>query len=687
MRSDLLQHELARTSAVFGRKHGVRVVFKADLALTDGATIVLPSLGFGHSVDDETAAVMRGFVDHEAGHVRHTDFEALKAWRTEWSARGDILAPKIANALEDIWLERRVMAEYPGAKANLLATTTAVNRKFLAQVARGEVSPDHLTEPRAIAAVAITWQGRLGYGGPTQAECLALLGSTWLRDRLPAWVADIGACRNTGAVCRLADRIAREIDDERTERERAREAERRRREADDDGEPGAGQGEPSEPEAEVDGEEVETPGSGAEEPRCGDGEGSDDEEARAVEAAPAAVPEQRESSDSAGEDGGPAERPADDADPDPASFSTDAPSGGDAHDDRGHGAADDEDLRAAPSVTPIIDPHDLPDPGAVLREALDAGGLLAGYRAYSTEHDRWHHRSQGTPEAGLMQARYAADYDRHLGAMTGAVNAMRRALERLLLAREHRDWEHAREAGRLDARRFSAVVAGRTNVFKTRQDRSELDTTVTFLVDLSGSMHGGRAQAARDCVIALCEALSRTTVAFEVLGFSNRDAIPGVVEAARAGGTSAVGAFSRIETLDMWIFKAFQERLLEAKGAIASLKDCVGGDNTDGEAVWQAYLRLKERPEKRKVLFVLSDGAPCAMTFADDYRVFETHLREVLARVEGEGQVECVALGIQSAAVADFYRRWVCVENVAQLATEGIGLLAEVLLGRGRRAA
>jgi cobalamin biosynthesis protein CobT len=692
MRSDLLQHELARTSAVFGRKHDVRVVFRADLALTDGSTIILPSMGYGRTVDEETAAVMRGFVDHEAGHVRHTDFKALKTWREAWSARGDTLAPKIANALEDIWLERRVMSEYPGAEANLLTTSNAVNRKFLARVARGEVSEAQLAEPRAIAAVAITWQGRLGYGGLTQAECLALLRSAWLRSRLPVWVAGIGAGRNTAAVCRLADRIAREIENERAERERVHEEERRRREEAAEEEPDAGEGERGDDEAAAAGPEDGDPAGGAGEPCSGGDEPAEAEDAEGEGAAAAGAPPASEGEDTgAGEgastkevdDNGPGAEgagaeSAEDADEPAASGSTGSESG----------AAEGPDAaRKAPcplSRPATVDPLDVPDAAEVLRDALDAGGLLAGYRAFSTEHDRWHHRSQASPHAELMRGRDAGHYDRLLAGMTGEVNAMRRALERMLLAQEHRDWEHAREAGRLDARRFPAVVAGHCNVFKTRQDRSGLDTAVTILVDLSGSMHGSRAIAARDCVMALCEALTRTTVTCEVLGFSNSEMIPGVHEAARAGG---MGAYARIETLDMWIFKAFHERLFEAKGAIASLDEYAGGDNTDGEALWRAYLRLRDRPEKRKVMLVLSDGEPCAMTFSDDHRVFEAHLREVLARVEGEGRVECVGLGIQSSAVADFYRRWVCVDDVAQLATEGVGLLAEVLLGRGRRAA
>jgi hypothetical protein len=141
MKTDLLQHELTRTSAIFGRKHDVRVRFHGSAALTDGNTIILPSLAFGVEVDDDLAAVMRGYVDHEAGHVRHTDFAGVRPLREKARLAGDTLTARIGNALEDIWLERRVIGEYPGAEANLRATTTHVNRRSSSRSRRERFPP------------------------------------------------------------------------------------------------------------------------------------------------------------------------------------------------------------------------------------------------------------------------------------------------------------------------------------------------------------------------------------------------------------------------------------------------------------------------------------------------------------------------------------------------------------------
>jgi len=344
------------------------------------------------------------------------------------------------------------------------------------------------------------------------------------------------------------------------------------------------------------------------------------------------------------------------------------------------------DEEAALPPKPVdVEPIDGGSMADVLREAAEAAGLLRGYRPFSTAEDRWHHRANlGDPRTSeTLRRRTAADYDAEFGRMTGEVNVMRRSLERLLLARERRDWNYAKDAGQLDAKRFAAAVAGRTNVFKTREDRAELDTAVTILVDLSGSMQEeGKRFAARDCVIALAEAIDRTSIVYEILGWNNCGVIGGVRDTPR----DELSGYSRLETLDMWVFKAFSERLFEAKGAIAALPDCVDGNNTDGEAVWQAYLRLRQRPEKRKVMFVLSDGAPLAAC-AGGHDVFEEHLRAVLARVEGDGQVTCVGLGIMTDAVKRYYRQWVVVRNVEHLASEGIGLLAKVLLGDDLRRA
>ena len=80
MKGELFTHEVSKTSSVFGRKKSVNVVFQGEQACTDGSTIILPSLDLTGDVSDSTADVIRGYVDHEAGHVRHTDFDALQVF-------------------------------------------------------------------------------------------------------------------------------------------------------------------------------------------------------------------------------------------------------------------------------------------------------------------------------------------------------------------------------------------------------------------------------------------------------------------------------------------------------------------------------------------------------------------------------------------------------------------------------
>ena len=91
MKTGIFQHELANTSAVFGRKHDVKVVFQGDQAATSGEVIILPTLADGE-VSEDSQAVMRGYVDHESGHVRHSDMDALKGHKTACLAAGNKLA-------------------------------------------------------------------------------------------------------------------------------------------------------------------------------------------------------------------------------------------------------------------------------------------------------------------------------------------------------------------------------------------------------------------------------------------------------------------------------------------------------------------------------------------------------------------------------------------------------------------
>ena len=691
MRSDLFQHEVTRTSALFGRKSDVRVVFHGQMAATDGKTIYLPQLKAGVDVDEVAQAVMRGFVDHESGHVRHSDMAWLVKKNEQWLREGRKLAKALCNALEDVRLESLVMHEYPGAARNLKATSVAVNQRTLKAWAEMPDKATKLARPSYITPVAITWQGRLEYGGEENATMLGMIPER-VRERLPGYVEKALACKNSREVADLAEAIEAELIDEAKAAVRAEK--KRREEAEDEDE---GEDEASKPSMVEDGdhdadlydelkeESDEASGSAAEAEE--DGDDSDAEEAGAAGA------EAYDPEDDAGDEG---DREGDDVPPeggdDEDDDAADAEAGAGVGEEEDEGLrrpgggkevpeddGDDEEVELGAEELETYDDFDVED---TLRDRLEDEGLTgpAGpgeYQVWSTMRDRF---VVGDRYGDAYERRLASGtaelYDGHLARLVGPVNVLRRGLERALAARQQRDWDFGRVQGRLDARRFPAALAGRENVFKERVERSETDTAVTFLVDLSGSMAGPPALVARDCAMALAEAIDRTAIRYEVLGFN----CP--LGEGRPGGVPHTHRLARWEAIYIWVFKAFEQRLFDAKPTMSRLANCVGGNNVDGESLMMAYSRLKARPEKRKVLFVLSDGSPAAA--CDDHgRGMDRHLRGVVRFIESQG-VQTVGIGICDSAPAAYYGDHVIVSNVDQLGTTALGTLSRILLGDRR---
>jgi cobaltochelatase CobT len=269
--------------------------------------------------------------------------------------------------------------------------------------------------------------------------------------------------------------------------------------------------------------------------------------------------------------------------------------------------------------------------------------------------------------------------------MTGEISVMRRGLERALMAKLTRDWNRGQEAGRLDTRRLVGALAGRPNVFKTPAERGEIDTAVSILVDLSGSMAKmDRDGPARDATIGLVEAMVKAGVSVEVVGMSMESYDEdGAATAWRTSG-------GRWEPLDLLVFKAFEDRLFEAKPALVAIgaachRYC---NNCDGETLMLTYDRLRRRPERKKVLFVLSDGEPVCEPYVHTRReVLDKHLKDSIAYVEAQG-VEVVGVGIQSQSVRKFYPRHMVIDDLGDLAKQTMGLLGKLLLERpGRRSA
>lgn len=636
MRSELFQHELGKTSSVFGRKHDVRVVFQGDGAATDGSTIILPAMDMNADVSDGHQAIMRGYVDHEAGHVRHSDFDAIKRLA---DSKPTALLRALHNALEDVWLERRVRSEYPGSERNLRATSEAVNKRFLNECPAGD---PRYADDKFVAAVAVTWEGRKDYGGETCQQCLDRLPAD-LQAALRKWVAGLDACRNTQDVIDLARIIEKSINDGDYKDDDYRDGKR----ASSDGEGADGEGDAS---------------------GRGDGDDSDDGSSGG-EGEPVEAGDSDASSDGSGESD-------DERDVEATSERADVRPEDKSLGERAEGEVGVEESE-------VYEDFDVRD---CARSELDEAGLTKcesgeTYTVFTTAHDKWHTRLDKRGKYGaytygvkILAKGEAKDYDDMVSGMAGDINVMRRKFERSLVAKQTRDWDVGREFGRLDTRRLTSAYSGRSNVFKLRDDSTEIDTALMVLTDLSGSMGGQCAWVAQQCVGAIAESIDRTGIKYELLGFNNASNYTPACGPMPESGEAYKG-WARHEPLDMYVFKQFEERLFEAKGAISMLHRCAMGNNSDGEAVAYAYDRLRKRPEARKVMLVLSDGFPACHGWGQ-----EQHLRNVINRIEGDG-VDCVGVGILSESVRAFYPKWVVVNNVEELASSAMDQLARVLLG------
>ena len=628
MKSQTFEHEMTETSSIFGRKKDVKVVFKGDGAATNGSTVYLPSLAHEKDVDPDTQMVMRGYVDHEAGHVRHSDMPLILDKYSQWEAEGKPLLRGLHNAIEDMWLEKRVMREYAGSAKNLAAVASSCNSEFANAHSGGEPAVQSWGQ---VGPLAITWEGRREYEGITHVdECLDMIDPA-LAARVKEWVSEIDGCASTADNMALAERVYAEIKTKEKEEKEDGKGEPDERPVG----PDTSEGESSERDAEAD-----------------DGERGDDSE-----------PETGEDREDTGDADGDTGEDGDEGDED-----TDEDA------DEGEGGEAEEQDEIAPLDSDLKSGMDA---------KLKSSGLTSSsrkvYRAYTTAQDRVLHRLDGTSDRGsvLLAEGNLNIYKRDVSQMRDTVTVMGRKLARAFMAKRNRDWDGGREFGRLDSRRLVAAVGGATHVFKQRSATQEVETAVQILCDMSGSMeHNKRIVMARRVAIALCETLERTTVAYELLGYGSDERR--TTREARDAYMKDDDTYSRISPMNTWVFKAFEERLRDCKAAIGTMSKHNLDHNIDGESVLLGHMRLKARPEKRQVMLVLSDGHP-EFSGNASIDVRNQHLRDVIAHAQREG-TEMIGIGIQTSAVKRFYERHSVVHRLEDLAEGALDQLARLLI-------
>ncbi|MCZ4351111.1 cobaltochelatase subunit CobT [Roseovarius aestuarii] len=267
--------------------------------------------------------------------------------------------------------------------------------------------------------------------------------------------------------------------------------------------------------------------------------------------------------------------------------------------------------------------------------------------------------------------RLRAYLDQQLEPLKGAVSRLANKLQRRLQAQQSRSWEFDREEGILDAGRLARIVASPTTPlsFKIEKDTEFRDTVVTLLLDNSGSMRGRPISIAAICADVLARTLERCNVKVEILGFTTRAWKGGQSREAWLGeGRPQLPG--RLNDLRHIIYKSADTPMRRTRQNLGlMMKEGLLKENIDGEALEWAHRRMLARREARKILMVISDGAPVddSTLSVNPANYLEKHLRDVIGMVEKRKAVELLAIGIGH-DVTRYYDRAVTITDVDQLA-------------------
>ncbi len=294
--------------------------------------------------------------------------------------------------------------------------------------------------------------------------------------------------------------------------------------------------------------------------------------------------------------------------------------------------------------------------------------------------------------------RLRAYLDKQLSSLQGVVGRLANRLQRRLLAQQNRSWEFDLEEGQLDPVRLPRIIMDPFQAlsFKREKDTDFRDTVVTLLLDNSGSMRGRPITVAATCADILARTLERCGVKVEILGFTTKAWKGGQSRESwlQSGKPSNPG---RLNDLRHIIYKSADAPWRRARRNLGlMMREGLLKENIDGEALDWAHKRLLGRPEQRRILMMISDGAPVddSTLSVNSGNYLEKHLRGIIEEIETRSPVELIAIGIGH-DVTRYYRRAVTIidaeelggvmtEKLAELFEEGVKQVAK---GGGRRRA
>lgn len=670
---------------------------------------------------EEFIAAVQGFLDHEVGHVLFTDSKMINQISRESSK-----VKNLANAIEDVYVERRMTEAFSGSIANL----NAVRRFHIDKIAKPKIdealaagnvgaaagyigliqfrawggqqtAADFLRDNPAYAEIAKTLEDKLGADliakikkANSTKECLGLAKAMAEKLSEPSGETEKGAGAGDGdkggsgesgkgksskegkSVARHADEDTRSGEDDRLD------------DADKDAPEDKGSTTTETDDSGKKRDEKSTTDEDAT-PEAGDSEGAGKDGDRTESETEDG--EHTEGGDDAGEgEDGTDEGDAGGTAPDFDDLDeTDSPVAGDSLADEDDATADEMSVGEAPEGGKRSeDDEPVDERDDVLSEAFDES------RDFDDElSEALSKYAKGEISTSAYQV-FSTDWDEvavpapnaiNEGSITKMVNdtqhmiaTIQKGLERSLAAKARKTWNPGQRRGRIAPGALFKTAVGDERVFRQRYETQAKNTAVSLLVDCSGSMSwGDKIGTAGRAAFALSSTLERLKITHEVIGFTTRRSR--AMTMAMSGEGDGI-KYARNEALYMPLFKGFGERLtVEAKSRIAHLTESHSHawlrENVDGECLQIAARRLKAQRAERHLLIVLSDGSPAC---PGNWPQLMAHLSKTAKDLENE--VEVVGIGIMDKNVERYYRKHVVLNDLADLPTTVVGELSKVLL-------
>ncbi len=321
-----------------------------------------------------------------------------------------------------------------------------------------------------------------------------------------------------------------------------------------------------------------------------------------------------------------------------------------------------------------------------LQKIVQKGLLKEKYKTFTDEFDEIKNANELESETEISRLR--KNLDQQLIKLQSIVTKLANKLQRQLLAKQNRSWEFDLEEGMLDAAKLSRVVIDpfHSLSYKMEKETKFKDTIVTLLIDNSGSMRGRPISVAAICADILSRTLERCSVKVEVLGFTTKNWKGGSSREKWNSENKPINP-GRLNDLRHIIYKSADKPWRQSKKNLGlMLKEGLLKLNIDGEALLWAFKRLTKRKEERKILMIISDGAPVddstLSVNSGDY--LEKHLKKTVKWIEDNSNIEILAVGIGH-DVTRYYKKAIKIADVQELGDVMINQLTKLFSNNGSK--